>query len=72
MWTNKTIDCPLKPEMTSSQQDYYKSLRDAVLESKVQIGSDLTKWRDAVGTSENAKEPKKEGKKIRFIKSMFF
>lgn len=41
----------------NSQQEFYKALRDAVVLAKTQIGEDLTVWRDAVGTKENAKEP---------------
>ncbi|KAH8119791.1 hypothetical protein DFH11DRAFT_7574 [Phellopilus nigrolimitatus] len=45
-----------------AQQEFYNSLRDAVVAAKAQIGDELTAWRDAVGTSENAKEPKKRTK----------
>lgn len=60
--TKKSHDLPLKASSNSDQQEYYKSLREAVLAGKALIGSELTEWRDAVGTSENSKEPKK-GKK---------
>ena len=62
MQTKKTLDFPVKASPISDHRQYYSSLRDAVLESKTQIGVDLTEWRDAVGTLENQKEPKK-GKK---------
>ena len=60
--TKKSHDFPLKASSNLDQQEYYKSLRDAVLSGKALVGSELTEWRDAVGTSENSKEPKK-GKK---------
>ena len=60
--TKKSHDFPLKVSSNSDQQEYYGSLREAVLAGKALIGSELTEWRDAVGTSENSKELKK-GKK---------
>ncbi|KAL5533854.1 hypothetical protein ACEPAG_314 [Sanghuangporus baumii] len=42
-----------------SNSEFYNALREAVMQAKAQIGADLTVWRDAVGTLENAKEPKK-------------
>lgn len=62
MQTCKSHGFSLKSGSNSDQQEYYKSLRDAVSAAKAQIGADLTEWRDAVGSLENAKEPKK-GKK---------
>lgn len=62
MQTKKTLYFPLKTSPISDHRQYYSSLRNAVLESKTQIGADLTEWRDAVGTLENQKESKK-GKK---------
>ncbi|THH11600.1 hypothetical protein EW145_g556 [Phellinidium pouzarii] len=43
----------------TAQQEYYRSLRDAVVAAKEQIGADLTAWRDTIGTLENMKEPGK-------------
>lgn len=56
--TSKTYEYAVP--VGGSQRDYYEALRGATVQAKAQIGTDLTVWRDAVGTRENAKEPKKE------------
>lgn len=56
---SKTYEFPLKSGATNKQGAYYNALREAILEAKVKIGEDLTVWRDAVGTLEDKKEPRK-------------
>lgn len=54
----------IKADVSASQggTGYYESLRSALAEAKTRVGAELTSWRDAVGSLENAKEPKKGAK----------
>lgn len=55
--TTKSQDIPVKNEQ--NLKSYYGSLREAIGEAKAILGSDLTAWRDAVGTAEQPKEVKR-------------
>ena len=43
----------------SSGSKYYDALRQSVVQAKTTLGEELTAWKDAVGTKELTKEPKK-------------
>ncbi|KAF7973167.1 hypothetical protein HWV62_7326 [Athelia sp. TMB] len=47
---------------SESPAGYYGSLREAILQAKDILGSDLTAWRDAVGSLEQSKESKRVAK----------
>ncbi|PCH34422.1 hypothetical protein WOLCODRAFT_61079, partial [Wolfiporia cocos MD-104 SS10] len=54
-------DFPVSP--TEDAKAYYEALRLSIAQAKTKLGEELTIWRDAVGSREQAKEstvPKKE------------
>lgn len=55
--TTKSQDIAIRE--TDSSAGYYGSLREAIGQAKEILGSDLTGWRDAVGTLEQSKESKR-------------
>lgn len=54
--TTKSQDIAIKD--ADSPAGYYGSLREAIVQAKDILGSELTAWRDAVGTLEQSKESK--------------
>jgi len=56
---SKTYEFPLNSGVENKQEAYYNALHKALLEAKTRIGEDMTVWRDAVGTLEDKKEPRK-------------
>ena len=61
--TTLTFDVP-PPQNPTDQGEYYAKLKGKVEEAKERLGVDLTAWRDAVGTREANKEPKKTKGKV--------
>ncbi|KAI0756214.1 hypothetical protein C8Q80DRAFT_15556 [Daedaleopsis nitida] len=55
---NKTQQTSLPDPVAIGQKAYYEELRKAVLQTKVDLGEQLTAWRDAVGKREDNKEPR--------------
>lgn len=47
------------PVQSSGQSEHYKALRESIAQARQEVGDEMTAWRDAVGTAELNKEPKK-------------
>ncbi|KAL5494862.1 hypothetical protein ACEPAI_324 [Sanghuangporus weigelae] len=56
---SKVYEFKVPTAESKSNSEFYNALREAVMQAKARIGADLTVWKDAMGTLENAKEPKK-------------
>ena len=57
---SRTLSLPVSQaaEGENANKRYYDGLRTAIAQAKDSVGEELTAWRDAVGTLEQAKEPK--------------
>jgi hypothetical protein len=50
---------PIQPEEDKAGKAYYDQLRKSLEAARLEVGEELTMWRDLVGKAEVNKEPKK-------------